>query len=174
MKRVLLLGAPGSGKSTQGQMLAKDWGIKWISTGELLRESKEPWVVQKLKTAELFPDEMIFKILKEAISGEEKVILDGAVRTKAQALYAVSPEIGLDTVVELEVPREELLKRVLDRGRDQDTEEIIVQRLDDYDKMKEEILEVLRANGVKVLKIDGVGAPEEVQIRLKEVLKEEI
>ena len=173
MKRVLLLGAPGSGKSTQGQMLAKELGWKWVSTGELLRSSKEPWIIEKLKTAELFPDEMIFELLAGALAGADEVILDGAVRTKEQALYALSPEIKLDTVVEISVPREELLKRVLQRGRDQDTEEIATQRLEDYDKMKEEILEVLRQGGVKVLEVDGVGTPEEVQARLREVLKEE-
>ena len=173
MKRVLLLGAPGSGKSTQGQMLAKELGWKWVSTGELLRSSKEPWVIEKLKTAELFPDEVIFELLSEALSGVNEVILDGAVRTREQALYALSPEIELDTVVEISVPREELLKRVLQRGRDQDTEEIAIQRLEDYDKMKEEILEVLRQGGVKILEVDGVGTPEEVQARLREVLKEE-
>ena len=173
MKRVLLLGAPGSGKSTQGQMLAKELGWKWVSTGELLRSSKEPWVIEKLKTAELFPDEMIFELLVGALAGVDEVILDGAVRTKEQALYALSPEIELDTVVEISVPREELLKRVLQRGRDQDTEEIATQRLEDYDKMKEEILEVLRQGGVKVFEVDGVGTPEEVQARLREVLKEE-
>lgn len=173
MKRVLLLGAPGSGKSTQGQMLAEELGWKWVSTGELLRESDEPWVIEKLKTAELFPDEVIFELLSKALSGVDEVILDGAVRTKAQALYALSPEIGLDAVVEILVPKEELLKRVLQRGRDQDTEEIAVQRLADYDKMREEILEVLRAGGAKILEVDGVGTPEEVQTRLREVLKEE-
>ncbi len=173
MKRVLFLGAPGSGKSTQGQMLAEKLGWKWISTGELLRSSDEAWVKEKLKTAELFPDEMIFELLTEALAGVDGAILDGAVRTKAQALYVLSPEIGLDTVVEISVPREELLKRVLQRGRDQDTEEIARQRLEDYDKMKGEILEVLRQGGVKILEVDGVGTPEEVQARLREVLKEE-
>ena len=58
--------------------------------------------------------------LSEALQGADGVILDGAVRTRAQAERAVSPEIGLDTVVELAVPREELIRRVLERGREQD------------------------------------------------------
>lgn len=173
MRRVLLLGAPGSGKSTQGQMLAEKLGWKWISTGELLRTSKEPWVIEKLKTAELFPDEVIFELLSEALSGVDEVILDGAVRTKAQALHALSPEIGLDAVIELTVPREELLNRMFQRERDQDTEIVAIQRLEDYDKMRDEILETLRAGGIKILEVNGVGTPEEVQARLREVLKEE-
>lgn len=167
------MGAPGSGKSTQGQMLAEDLGWKWISTGELLRASSEPWIKERLKTAELFPDEMIHKLLVEALEGAEGAILDGAVRTKAQALAALSPEVGLDTVVLFEVPREELIRRVLERGREQDTVKIVAQRIEEYDKMKSTVLATLERGGVKVLRVDGVGTPEEVQERLREVLKEE-
>ena len=167
------MGAPGSGKSTQGQMLAEDLKWKWISTGELLRASDEPWVKEQLKTAELFPDEMIYRLLVEALVGVEGAILDGAVRTKAQALMALSPEVKLDTVVLLEVPREELVERVLGRGREQDTAEIVTQRIEEYDKMKSEVLAILEQGGVKVFRVDGVGTPEEVQGRLRKVLKEE-
>ena len=60
--RILLLGAPGTGKSTVGKRLAVDMGWFWLSSGELLRESQEQWVIDKLKTAELFDDDMIICI----------------------------------------------------------------------------------------------------------------
>ena len=61
--RIIFIGGPGTGKSTVGKRLAGDLGWPWISSGEILRESKEPWVIERLKTAQLFDDEMVTQLV---------------------------------------------------------------------------------------------------------------
>lgn len=170
--RVLLMGPAGSGKSTQGQRLAEKYGLKWVSTGEILRRSTEPWIVEQMKTAKLFPDELIFKLLKEElarVSDANGAVIDGAVRTPAQARKA--KEVGIDFVILMKVPEEELLSRVLARGREQDTEEVARQRFADYFAMEAEILGILREEGLPIIEVNGSGTPEEVQGRLDEVME---
>ena len=65
---ILLFGPPGAGKSMQGQMLAVRQGWKWLSTGELFRQSKDPKVIEYLKTGELISDEMTYGVFETAVA----------------------------------------------------------------------------------------------------------
>lgn len=173
MNRILLMGPPGSGKSTQGQMLADKLGFTWVSIGEILRSSKEPWVIEKLKTAELFDDQMIFDLLSKTLSEVSGgVVLDGWVRNQHQAEMAVLPEVKVDLVIEIKVPFEEVLDRLSKRGRDQDKEDIAKQRYDDYNRTNSVIIDTLNRKGIKTVEIDGTGNPEEVFARVMEVVEE--
>jgi adenylate kinase len=164
--RIVFIGGPGSGKSTVGNRLAGDLKWPWISSGEILRESKEPWVIEKLKTAQLFDDDMIAGLVLSRLSTEPNAILDGFPRTfrQVEIMYARGEKI--DIIIEMKVPIDEVQKRLMLRGRDQDTKEIVEERFAMYEKSKDEILAYLIGNGAKMLTIDGVGTQDEVYQRV--------
>ena len=172
--RIIFLGGPGSGKSTVGNRLAEDLKWPWISSGEILRQSKEPWVVEKLKTAQLFDDEMIAGLVFSRLTGVPNAILDGFPRTFKQAEIMLSRGEKVDVIVELNVPLEEVEKRLFMRGRDQDTKEIIEERLEMYEQSKDKIIAYLVGNGAKMITIDGVGSPDEVYKRVATAISEVI
>lgn len=172
--RIVFIGGPGSGKSTVGNRLAEDLKWPWISSGEILRESKEPWVVEKLKTAQLFDDEMVAGLVLSRLSTEPNAILDGFPRTFKQADIMYSRGEKVDIIIEMQVPIEEVQKRLLLRGRDQDTRDVISERYAMYEESKDEILAFLIGNGAKILTIDGVGTQDEVYQRVAKGIQEVI
>ncbi|MBQ3325979.1 nucleoside monophosphate kinase [Candidatus Saccharibacteria bacterium] len=169
MRRIVLFGMPGSGKSTQGQKLAADLGCPWVSTGEILRKSKESWVQEKLKTSELFDDHIVLKLLKDALSGVGDAVIDGFPRNRAQAQMAID-EIGVTDVIELTVPEEQVIARMAERGREQDQESIAKQRVEDYKSNRRDVEEIFWQHGIEMKRVDGVGTIEEVYKRVKEAL----
>lgn len=172
--RIIFLGGPGSGKSTVGTRLSEDLKWPWISSGEILRQSKEPWVIERLKTASLFDDEMVAGLVLSRLVGEENAILDGFPRTLKQAEIMYERGEGVDIIVEMNVPLEEVQKRLFLRGRDQDTKEIIEDRYMMYEQSKAEIMAYLVGNGAKVVSIDGVGSQDEVYQKVAKGLQEVI
>lgn len=163
--KIFLIGGPGSGKSTVGKRMAGDLRWQFISTGEILRESKEPWVIEKLKTAQLFDDEMISELVMTRIRGADNVIIDGFLRTLRQAEIAIEKKIGMDLLLELVVPLEEIQKRLMNRGRDQDEPEIVMERYLEYERNKTKVLAYLVGNGKKLVSVNGVGGMDEVYKR---------
>ena len=176
--RILFLGGPGTGKSTAGKRLAETLGWPWVSSGALLRESKEQWVIEKLKTAELFDDAMVAELVLPRIESVNNVVLDGFPRTLKQAKLMIDRGIKVDLAIELTIPLEEALARLSARGREQDVPEIIEERYQMYEQTKTEILAFLAGYGVRVETIDGVGTMDEVYARVQEkvlaVLKAEL
>lgn len=168
MRRIVLFGMPGSGKSTQGQKLAVDLHCPWISTGELLRASKEAWVQEKLETSELFDDHIVLKLLKDAIGSSTDVIIDGFPRNRDQAKMAIE-ELGVTEIIELTVPDEQVIERMSERGREQDRVDIAKQRIEDYKATRRDIEEVFWEHGMEIKRVDGVGTIDEVYERVKEV-----
>ena len=169
--KILFLGAPGSGKSTQGQFLAEDKGFEWISSGQLFRESNDPKILEIVKGAELVPDEITERMIMEAMEGKEKVILDGFPRNLAQCEFLAENEVKIDLMLEIVVPDEELLKRMLLRGRGQDTEEVAKERIKMYHETRDMVVEFFQARGVELIEIDGVGTIEEVKNKIREAIK---
>jgi adenylate kinase len=125
---IVLLGPPGAGKGTQGDLLAQKLGIPKIATGDVLRSAvREGTPMGKAAKAamdrgDLVPDDVILGIMKEALgapSAAKGAILDGVVRTEPQAagLQRVLKELGrrLDAVLTFDVPDEELVKRLSGR-----------------------------------------------------------
>ena len=87
---ILLFGPPGAGKSMQGQMLAARQGWKWLSTGEMLRRSNDPAVINILRSGELASNELIYQVFEQAVQDARdkkysNIIVDGFPRTKEQA-----------------------------------------------------------------------------------------
>jgi adenylate kinase len=134
MKRVLMLGPPGSGKGTQGERLARALGVEHISSGALLREAVAEGtalgqqVQAEMAQGKLVPDALVREAVRPALTRRDGYVLDGFPRKLSQ-----TEGIDFDAVVHLDVPREEVVRRLLARGRADDTEEAIAERLREYD-----------------------------------------
>ncbi|MBC7581309.1 nucleoside monophosphate kinase [Aeromicrobium sp.] len=173
---ILFFGPPGSGKSVQGKLLVERNGWKWLSTGELFRQSADPEVIARLASGELISDEMTNEVLNTAltqISDDVHVVLDGYPRNTVQAdwLDARLPNHGREivAVIVFEVPHDELVKRLSGRGRAEDTLQIVTRRLQIYEEQTRPVLEFYEARGVKVVKIDGNGEVNDVHERIQRV-----
>jgi adenylate kinase len=122
--RIVLLGAPGSGKGTQARFICERYGIPQISTGDMLRAAVQAGTELGkrakaiMDAGELVPDAIIFELVKERIAQPDCAngfLLDGFPRTIAQAEGLEKMGVDLDWVLELEVPSEEIVKRLSGR-----------------------------------------------------------
>jgi adenylate kinase len=142
--RLLLIGAPGSGKGTQAGRLAVRFGIAHISSGDLLRQhvrdqtSLGRKVRSYVDNGDLVPDSVVMDMLrKPVLAAATGYVLDGFPRTveQAEASYAAIRALGVEVqaAIHLDVPREELIRRLLSRGRGtEDAEAVIEHRLQVY------------------------------------------
>jgi adenylate kinase len=175
---ILFFGPPGSGKSVQGQLLVEKNGWQWLSTGDVFRNSKDPEVLKRMSTGELIDDALTNKVLDNAIQGVGKatrLVLDGYPRNIDQVEWLMDylPKQGrrIECVVLFEVPREELINRLADRGRTEDTPEVISRRLDIYQEKTSPVVEYYRKSGVPVVVIDGTGPVPEVHERIQTAVR---
>lgn len=175
--RLILLGAPGSGKGTQGDALAMRFGVRHVSTGELLRrhiadQSELGRAAQAyVQGGELVPDDIVLQMAGAEVieaAAEGGYVLDGFPRTLAQAErayeLAVPAGVTADAVVYLAVPddvaRERLLAR--DEGRLDDADPTVIERrLRVFHDETEPLLDFYRERGILVT-IDAAQPPERV------------
>ena len=179
--QAILLGPPGAGKGTQAELLCKAHTLLHLSTGDLLREAvahgTELGVEAKgfMDKGELVPDRLVLALLQERLqkrSPDEGFLLDGFPRNVAQA-EALAAQIGddaIDHVVYLKLEDEEILQRLLKRGRKDDVEEVIRNRLEVYRAETEPLVAYYRERG-RVRDVDALGTVEEVHQRLLDSLK---
>ncbi|MCK9538161.1 adenylate kinase [Dokdonella sp.] len=184
--RLVLLGAPGSGKGTQAQILQDELGVPHVSTGDLLRAAVRAGTPlgQRAKAVmeagQLVSDEIVLGMLEERLAQPDAAagfILDGYPRNVAQcaALEALLARIGqsLDIAVELKVPNERIVERIAGRaaaeGRKDDTPETVRARLEVYEQQTAPVAAHFAAAG-KLASIDGVGSLEEVSSRIFDAL----
>jgi adenylate kinase len=175
MRKILIIGPPGSGKGTQAKLLEK-YGIKQISTGDLIRASDDPKVIKyrraDYKEGKLLPDGLIFGLIKKEISGLPKksagYILDGAVRNLDQAKYVYENRL-VNAVLYLNLDEKTATDRILagNRGRTDDNTESIKKRFAEYKAKTEPELPYLK-NHFNFYEIDAARTVDEVS---KEVLK---
>ena len=183
---VILLGPPGSGKGTQGAILARRIGVPRISTGDLLRSAVErgtPLGRQARSYMDqglLVPDEVIIGLIEEVLGSRETavgVVMDGFPRTVTQAEAVdralAARERAVDHVVNIVVPENELLRRMIGRAREQgrsdDTERTIRQRLTVYEEQTAPLVAYYRARGV-VVSIPGLGSIDDIARIVAEAL----
>lgn len=168
---IILFGLAGTGKSTHGQILAEDHEMVWLSVGQVLRDTGE--FEETLKRGELVDDDVVIRLMSEKIRqirGEGKeIVLDGFPRDKYQAEWVAQNMAGdISKAVLIDVPKEELWRRIEERGRADDTKEAIERRFEIVEQNIYAILEILKQAGVKIETISGVGEVDEVSERLEE------
>lgn len=173
----ILFGPAGSGKSLQGQILAEKYGWRWLSVGQLLRDQNNPNLDKIMKEGGLVDDNLVVNMMHDAIKeseyAEQNAILDGYPRDVWQAKWLV--EHGdlenVEGAIILNVPQDELWKRLEARGRVDDKKEAIEKRWGIFEQTISAMSEILSKEGLKIEKIDGVGAIEQITLRIEEVLK---
>lgn len=181
--RMVLLGAPGSGKGTQGEKLVAHFGIPKISTGDALRAAVATGTElgKRAKAAmdagQLVANEIVIGIVEERLGQEDArkgFILDGFPRNTAQAevLDGMLVRLGqapIDKAVHLQVNDEEIIKRLLDRahkeGRADDREDVIRKRIEVYNAETRPLLDYYSKDG-KVVTVPGVGGLEDIFQRI--------
>lgn len=176
---ILFFGPPGSGKSIQGQLLVDRNKWQWLSTGDLFRHSKDPEILRRLATGDLIDDELTNKVLTEALdhtNNDTQIVLDGYPRNLDQVdwLEKNLPQYGrkILCVILFEVPREELIRRLSTRGREEDTAEVINHRLDVYDTKTRPVVDFYRQNGISVHVVDGNGEVQAIHERIQATVTE--
>lgn len=180
--RIVLLGAPGSGKGTQAERIVEKYRITHISTGDLLRAEVSAGsdlgnqAKQIMESGGLVSDDIMLGMIKSRLSQgdiDNGFMLDGFPRTLAQAeaLDVLLAELGqpLDVVVFFDVEYAEITQRLLARQRADDTEETIRKRLQVYEEQTAPLIDYFKAKG-NLRTVKGMGAVEEISERIFKTL----
>ncbi len=169
---VIIMGPQGSGKSTQAEILANKLRVPHIETGKIYRDLKntDSDIGRKIKTTldagELVDDATTFEIIDQHLSEiKDGFVIDGFPRTQVQAKRDLFP---IDAVIFLRLGNEEATKRLLLRGREDDTPELIAERLKLYHEQTEPILSYYREAG-KLIEVNGEKTIEDIS---KDIAKE--
>lgn len=191
MFNIILFGPPGSGKGTQSEKLIATYGLKHLSTGDLLRSeiaAQTPLGMEAksiMDKGQLVPDEVVVGMISSALDQNPQAkgfLFDGFPRTEAQSialdklLKLKNTEIGI--VLALEVGEEELVKRLLNRGktsgRSDDTNETVIRaRITEY-KDKTTVVANYYEQFNKVVHVKGEGSVEEIFASLKAEIDQRI
>ncbi len=170
---ILFVGVVGAGKSVQGKYLSELLGFPWISTGEILRENITGELKEKMDRGDLLSDEDLYTIVDPILTdlvAHTNIILDGFPRTTAQAewlqAFVDKNNTSIDCIIHLEADEDEVIDRLLKRGRPDDNREVIKNRFNEYRTKTMPILSHFEDRGIPVLDIDGNGTEEEVRNRI--------
>jgi adenylate kinase len=185
MLNIALFGPPGAGKGTQSKYLIEKYKLTYISTGDILRsEIAEGSPLGKkakdvIEAGELVTDDLIVKIMEKRIQGDNSngILFDGFPRTVVQSYILdgllLKLNSSLSFMLSLEVPKEELINRLLERGktsgRADDTIEVIKHRLEEYELKTAPLIDFYKERG-KYITINGVGTIGEITQRLNDAI----
>lgn len=183
MLNVVLFGAPGCGKGTQSELLEKKFGLSHISTGEIIRshiKAQTPLgqqMAEYISRGELAPDSVVIGMVEEYLNqnkGIKGTIFDGFPRTTAQAeafdKLLESMGDNVDIMIYMDVPEEELVQRILLRGKvsgraDDASEDVIRNRIEIYNQQTAVVADYYRQQG-KYVAVPSLGTIEEVFDRI--------
>lgn len=166
---ILLMGIAGSGKGTQGKMLADSRGFHLISMGEVLRMYVTGEQRERMLAGELLPDGEIIgivdKVLSSVLNGDE-VLMDGFPRTIPQAEWLLEQtkagRFDLNIAFHLVASREAVKQRLLTRARIDDVDSAIEERFSEYERSTRPLLDWLKEHGIQVIDINAERSVEEV------------
>lgn len=191
--RLVLLGPPGAGKGTQAGLLAKDYGIPIVATGDTLRANVNDQTdlgkaaQEYMERGDLVPDDLVIAMVMDRLTAPEAsdgFLLDGFPRTVAQAealdrrLRRPSvPQEPLDAALNFEITEDELFRRLVTRAEQQhrkdDAEEIIRHRLEVYHEKTKPLIDYYADRGA-LIRIDGMGTIQEVTQRIRTSLEKAV
>ncbi len=174
---IVFIGVAGSGKSIQGRMLADELGLPWLSTGEFLRMLISGERRKEMLAGKLLEDREIIKLVQKIfalIDVHEEFILDGFPRTVSQADWLLNQhkhnQLDVTAVVHLTISKQTVLDRLLQRGRQDDNQEAIMERLREFDEVVRPILDHFKSANVPVFDINGDSAVETVHQEIKQAI----
>ncbi len=179
MFNIILFGPPGSGKGTQSQKLIEEYGLKHLSTGDLLRSEiaqQTPLGIEAknfMDKGQLVPDEVVIGMISTALENNPEVqgfLFDGFPRTAAQAealdKLLQLKKTSISVMLALDVSEEELIKRLLNRGQssgrsDDINEAVIGSRIHEYENKTKPVADYYGSFD-KVVHVKGEGSVEEI------------
>ncbi len=174
---IIFMGVAGAGKSAQGKMLADSMAVPWVSTGEFLRMLITGQRRKDMLAGKLLGDQEIIALVQKIfgmIDLRDEFVLDGFPRTSAQADWLLNQvkhgQLPVTAVVHLTATEEAVKKRLLSRGRQDDTEQAIAARFREYEQTSKPILEDFRHADIPVFDINGEGEVESIHQAIKQAL----
>ncbi len=191
MFNIILFGPPGSGKGTQSENLIQKFGLKHVSTGELLRNEIAKQSVlgieakQYIDKGQLVPDEVVIGMIADTVDSNSQCkgfLFDGFPRTEAQAMALDKLLSGkgssINALLALQVSEEELVKRLMNRGltsnRSDDGDRAIIKaRIAEYEN-KTAVVENYYAKFGKVKKVNGEGSVHDIFVALCNIIEKEL
>jgi len=172
--RIIFIGPPGAGKGTQAEKMIAKYKLAHLSTGDMLRAARDAKTEVGLKAetymsaGQLVPDEILVAMIAERLEKDDcrqGYLLDGFPRTIAQAealdAMLTQKQTPIDVVLELQVPEEELFRRLAGRGRADDKPEVIRERLVAYTNQTSPLLDYYSKKGL-LKSINGLGSADEI------------
>jgi adenylate kinase len=176
--RIILLGPPGAGKGTQAQKLVERLKVPHLSTGDMFRQAIAAGTPVGrtakgyMDAGQLVPDDVVLNLVEQRLQQSDCAagcLLDGFPRTVKQAealdAFLAGRKTPLDGVVELRVDEEELVRRLMGRGRGDDQPEVIRERMAAYHRQTKPLTDYYQRRGILVA-IDALGSVDEVFGRL--------
>ena len=184
MKNIVIFGAPGAGKRTQSDFIVETYGLTHVSTGDLLRKeiADKTELGLRIKSimnaGQLVSDDIVVEMMDKAIAADTKgMLFDGFPRTVAQAetldKLLAKHDRELTCMVQLEVPKDELMRRLLERakiqGRADDNEATINNRLQEYNNKTKPVADYYAKQGKQRI-VDGLGTIEDIAKRIRQAI----
>ncbi len=175
---IIFTGVAGSGKSSQGRLLADGLGYPWLSTGEFLRMLISGQHRLDMQSGKLLSDSEMIELVQKIftlIDVKQEFVLDGFPRTLTQADWLISQikhkQLHITAVIHLIASENVVMERLVSRGRQDDNETAIRQRFEEYQGAILPILKDLKKAGVKVYDVSGEGDTETIHARILKDLK---
>lgn len=174
---ILMMGIAGSGKGTQGKMLADDRGFHLISMGEVLRMYVTGEQRKKMLSGGLLDDKEIIEIVDKVLAtlpDHEEVLMDGFPRTIPQAEWLLEQikqgRFELKQGFHLVASEEAVKARLMNRGRIDDTEEAIAERFQEYQRSTHPLIKWLRDHDINIIDINAERSAETVNEEIVQFL----
>lgn len=175
---IILLGVAGSGKSLQSRMLADEYGFAWISTGEILRVLITGKRRQEMLAGKLLSDEEMIQVMDKVldlIDTKQEFVLDGFPRTIKQTDWLMEQvkkgRFTLTAILHMSADQELVRSRLKKRGRQDDNEEAIDRRFEEYSTVTLPILEHFKIEKIRVYDVNAAAEPREVHNAIMDIVR---